>query len=221
MLYLTDRLDSIARMSGGRLISILGNHEMMNVIGEFAYVSPTSTQHIDLQLRKDMFKPGGTIAQKLAKRNMVVRIGHHLFCHGGILPHHIDATNNQIQVINDVTRKFLQNMPLTIYESTMLAKCVFDSQSICWTRSYVEMLQANKDLFEQIIDAVLSTTQCKHIFVGHNTVQNIAFILNGKVVFTDVGLSRAYPEGPLQFIEISNIGLPNETIAIVQVNKST
>jgi hypothetical protein len=217
MVYLTDRLDTIARMGGGRVLSLLGNHELMNVVGDFSYVSPASMQKVDSQLRQRMFRPGGTVAQILAKRNVVLRIGHHVFCHGGLLPHHLDAVQNNLHLINDATRKFLQNLPVTPREGQILSKCVFDQQGILWTRLYVEMLEANRPLLEQIVDQVLQNTQGKHIYVGHNTVQSIAAIIKSKVVLTDVGLSRAYPMQDIQFVEITNVSQPNEQIAIMHV----
>ena len=217
MIYMTDHLDMIARMNGGRVISLLGNHEIMNTIGDFSYVSPASSQRIDVNMRKRMFQPGGTLSHILAKRNVVLRIGHHLFCHGGLLPNHLFSVENNLHCINDVTRKFLQNIPLSPKEEIVMGTCIFNNQSVVWTRMYVEMLEANKQVLEQIVDAVLNNTNCIKIFVGHNTVQQVSFVLNGKIVFTDVGLSRAYPDGPLQFVEIKNIGMPNESIQVNQL----
>jgi hypothetical protein len=218
MLYLTDRLDTIARMQGGRVLSLLGNHELMNVTGDFSYVSPSSARKIDPQLRQQMFRPGGTLSQILAKRNVILRIGHHIFCHGGILPHHLDAANNNIQIINDVMRKFLRNLPITSHEGQILSKCIFDQQGILWSRLYVEMFEANKAILEQVVDQVLQNTQTKHIYVGHNTVQAITPILNAKIIFTDVGLSRAYPMEGIQMVEILNVMQPNEEINIMRSN---
>ena len=221
MLYLTDRLDTIARMGGGRVLSLLGNHEMMNVTGDFSYVSPASMEKLDAQLRKQMFRPGGTIAQILAKRNVVLRIGHHAFCHGGLLPHHLEAAQNNLQVINDTTRRFLKNLPLTPFDGHVLSKCIFDQQGILWTRLYVDLMESNRQILEQVIENVLQHTESKHIFVGHNTVQTIAPVLQGKVIFTDIGLSRAYPMEEIQFVEITNVSQPNEQIQILRVHAKT
>lgn len=220
MLYLTDRLDTIARMKGGRVLSLLGNHEMMNVIGDFSYVSPKSLQLMDQQLRKDMFRPGGTLSQILAKRNVVLRIGHHLFCHGAILPHHLDSANDNIHLINDAMRKFLRKLPLHSEDTKILNSCVLDMQGVLWSRLYVELFEPNRVLLEEVVDNVLQRTQCKHIYTGHNTVQSISPILNAKVIFTDIGLSRAYPEKSLQMVEIINVGQPGEQIGIMHINKN-
>lgn len=217
MIYLTDRLDSIARMTGGRVLSLLGNHEMMNVIGDFSYVSPKSFQMVDSQLRKDMFRPGGTISQILAKRNITLRIGHHLFCHGAVLPHHLDSANNNLHAINDAMRKFLRNIPLHPEERNILSTCIFDQQGILWSRLYVELFQSNRALLESVVDNVLHRTNCKHIYAGHNTVENVSPILNAKIILTDVGLSRAYPMDVIQMVEIINVGQPDEKIGIMRL----
>lgn len=217
MIYLTDRLDSIARMKGGRILSLIGNHEMMNVMGDFSYVSPHSLQKMDVQTRTRMFKPGGTIANILSKRNVVLRIGHHLFCHGGLLPHHVHVVGKNLHTINDVLRKHLQNKPLTIFEQTILSMCILNIQSITWTRAYVELLENERHVLEEAIDQVLKDTNCQHIFVGHNTVNQVSILLEGKIILTDVGMSRAYPSNQIQIVELVNVNTPTEQIRIVQI----
>jgi len=39
MIYFTENLNMIARGKGGYCISLIGNHELMNIIGDFSYVS--------------------------------------------------------------------------------------------------------------------------------------------------------------------------------------
>lgn len=217
MLYLTDRLDSIARMKGGRVLSLIGNHEMMNVLGDFSYVSPESLQKVDRETRSRMFRPGGTLCNILAKRNVLVRIGHHLFCHGGVLPHHLTTVNKHFYIINDVLRKFLQNIPLTLHEQAILSICVIGHQSITWTRMYVELLETDRTVLQDAVQQVLNDTHCQHIFTGHNTVGSVSVLLDGKIILTDVGMSRAYPTNTIQVVEIRDISTPQEQIRILQL----
>ena len=75
MIYFTDYLNLIARAKGGYCISLIGNHELMNVIGDFSYVSDNSNSEI----RKQLFKPKGTLALTLAKRPLIFKIGDLIF----------------------------------------------------------------------------------------------------------------------------------------------
>ena len=42
MIHFTNMLNKIARSKGGRVISLIGNHELMNTIGNYSYVSSNS-----------------------------------------------------------------------------------------------------------------------------------------------------------------------------------
>jgi len=42
MLKFTDLLDKIAKIKGGTVISLIGNHEFMNILGNYSYVSDKS-----------------------------------------------------------------------------------------------------------------------------------------------------------------------------------
>jgi hypothetical protein len=52
VLLLMEKLDRIAKMNGGRVFSMIGNHEMMNVLGDYTYVSKTSLDILPMESRK-------------------------------------------------------------------------------------------------------------------------------------------------------------------------
>lgn len=219
MIHMTDRLDRIARLGGGRVFSLLGNHEMMNVEGDFSYVSEHSRKKLPLGRRRHMFQPGGAVAHILAKRNVILRIGGHLFVHAGILPHHLAMAPDGIHAMNELVRKYLKGVPLTPPETAMFHEVIHGPQSMLWTRLYAEM-SANPKLSEAI-DMVLRATNCRHIYAGHNTVPSVSLIAAGKVFLVDAGLSRAYePLNKMQCVQIIDPDTPMEKIQLVQVNTS-
>lgn len=201
VLYLMDRLDRQARLHGGRVISLLGNHEIMNTMGDFSYVSPNSSD----SLRASRFKPGGTIAQLLSRRCAIVKIGSVLFVHGGLLPSHMSLFNNNIHVANEILRKYLRNEPLSSDEQVILMHGIIGDQGILWTRAYVTDADDGKYV-DSILNYVLASTDAKMICTGHNTVQDITPLYGGRLWFLDAGFSRAYGTDRFQVLEILNDG---------------
>ena len=122
IICLFERLHSQAQKQGGALISILGNHELMNVDQDFRYVSPkefrefgnffkgklefNSNVPYGFKERVDAFKPGGILSKKLAlTRYSVVQVGSWIFVHGGITPK--CANDYSIDDINYYIRRWL------------------------------------------------------------------------------------------------------------------
>lgn len=200
MMYM-DKLDRTARLRGGRVVSLIGNHEMMNVFGDFTYVS---NKYIT-PLREKQFRPGGRFAQILAKRCVVVKIGSLLFAHGGILPHHLVATNGDIHIYNSLIRKLLRNEEMTAEEHYILNEAVIGEGGMLWTRTYMELLSKPESMHE-VLSYVLTNTKSKLMCIGHNTVSSITGIGQGRLWLVDAGLSRSYGGDIIQVLEILDDG---------------
>lgn len=196
-----DRLDVIARLGGGRAISLIGNHELMNVIGDFTYVS----DKYRTPLRQTQFRPGGRFAQMLAKRCVVVKIGSLLFAHAGVLPHHLEAVNNDLHLFNILIRKVLRGEAMTAHESSIFDQCILGEQGMLWTRLYMDSL-SNQEMMHEILTHVLGETKSKIMCIGHNTVSSITGISGGRLWFVDAGLSRSYGTDSFQVLEILDDG---------------
>lgn len=198
-----DNLDNIARSGGGRILSLIGNHEIMNFLGEFSYVSEKSKEKYDLETRQRMFRPGNRFASILAKRNIVLKIGPYLFCHGGILPQHLELVNGNIHVINECVRKILTNSSdISEMDVELFRRIAVEENSILWTRLYLSFSLSNPDLLNSLIDTVMNTTGSSAVFVGHNTVPRVVALSNTRVFLMDTGLSRAYGNEEYQVLEI-------------------
>lgn len=104
--YLT-LLNLSAVQEKGRVISLLGNHEIMNVEGDLRYVSYESIKEFGTkENRLKLFKPGNDIALFLAcTRQVAVIIGKNLFVHAGIVSH--IAEKYSIESINQIMTLFL------------------------------------------------------------------------------------------------------------------
>jgi hypothetical protein len=108
-----DSLDKIAKKRGGRVFSLLGNHEIMNVSGDMRYVSKKGITEYSpepkdynkgYEVRINKFD--SLIAKKMAcTRSTILVIGDYLFVHGGIA--HKLAYNYKLIDVNAIVRKFL------------------------------------------------------------------------------------------------------------------
>jgi hypothetical protein len=197
----TDKLDRIAKEKGGRFISMVGNHELMNVIGDYTYVSQLSMEKSGGRIgRFNKFKPNSPYARMIANRPCVLKIGKLLFCHAGILPHHLDISKNDLLFINELHKMYCLQMPMSDYMVQLHKELFIDPLSMLWNRSYVQ----NDSKMEKHLDEVLKRTECIAMIIGHNPITNITPIYNLKLWITDIGLSRAFLNDNIEVLEIIN-----------------
>ena len=208
LLQFTDRIDQIARKKGGRFISLLGNHEIMNVLGQFDYVSPLSMNKAGgPQGRRERFQPGGLCAKLLAKRNVVQKIGPLLFCHAGLLPHHITLVNGKLDMINHLMKRYLLKQCQLDHEFYLFQQLFVADTSILWNRFYLEQMGPEA---EKVLNQVLQQSNSTQMMIGHNPLKNITPFYNFKLWVTDIGLSRAFSNEGLEVLEILNGGISCE-----------
>jgi hypothetical protein len=157
--YMT-KLHSMAQEHGGAVYSLLGNHELMNVDGDFRYVSyagfkefedykkpdgksfPTgdytqengTTLPYGAEAREWAFKPGNPISEFLAcTRLMAITIGSNLFVHAGILPK--IAKKYSVKNLNQLMSLYLWD---SLKDNKNSYNDVFNASSISplWNRVY-------------------------------------------------------------------------------------
>ena len=194
LLHFTHSLDLIARAKGGMFISMIGNHELMNIMGNFSYVSQKSM----VDNRIDLFKPKGNLSTLLAHRPLVLKIGNLFFCHAGITKDHLEILNKHqkpVSYLNDVWKRYMlhnevEESDKEIFENII----VHPEKGILWTREFGT---------EEDILYVLNNLECQYVFIGHTAVNKISLLFN-KIWLTDNGISRAFNTDQYQYIDIVN-----------------
>jgi hypothetical protein len=193
VLNFTNLLNKLAVEKNSMFISLNGNHELMNILGNFSYVSKKSFN----QNRINNFKIKGNYRNILGNRPIIVKINDLIFCHAGLKKKHLDILNKyhkDIFYLNIVWSNFvLLNKIENIYDHEILNEIILNDDGILWTR--------NLDNIDDI-DYVLNNIECQYMFIGHNTVNNIQLV--NKIWFTDSGLSRAYGRNNFEYIQIIN-----------------
>ena len=192
-------LDTEAEKYGGKVHYLIGNHEIMNMEGDFRYVHNSHLKDTGSNIRKSLFRPGGYMAKLLACHSYgILKINNWYFCHAGLLPKHINTKS--ITEINTIVRDILRGNKkegLTEYEKRL----VYSEDSIFWNRYYY----FNKDKCSTL-NKTLEILGEKNggLIVGHTVHNNITSFCNKKLWFADVGLSPAFGES-LNNIEILEI----------------
>jgi hypothetical protein len=200
---LFDRLTDEAGRAGGAVHSLNGNHEVMNVAGDFRYVTPGGyTDFTDApgvspttdgrQARVSAFRPGGPYARRLAARSFYAIVDGNVFVHGGILPTH---TAYGLEKMDGELRAWMRG------ERGAPPAPMQDPQAPIWTRLYSDG-DPGPDGCELLTDA-LGSLGAARMIVGHTPQEGgVTSACDGKVWRIDVGLARHYG-GPLQVLEIS------------------
>ena len=69
------------------MVSLLGNHEIMNLSGDWRYVSQGDLKTFGgVEERRKAFAPEGWIGRDLIEKNLTAKVGTSVFVHGGIHP---------------------------------------------------------------------------------------------------------------------------------------
>jgi len=195
MIKFTDLLDKIANIKGGRVISIIGNHEFMNILGNYTYVSAKSIANNEKR-RLELFKPGGQLSKILSKRPIIIKIGTLLFCHAGLKISHLlilNKYNKDIFYLNKLWNLFALTTNINNPEdSEIFSKIILDDDGILWTRD----LNTGEEL-----NIMLKIVNCNNMFIGHNVVDTIK-LYNNNLWYTDTGISRAFGNKHYQYIDI-------------------
>ncbi len=186
------RLSSEATAAGGELIVLSGNHELMNTMLTFDYVTPGGfTSFGGRAQRTEAYRPGGPLARELAEQPIVMQVGDNVFVHGGILSEHV---RYGLDRLNDEIQAFMRG------EVESLPALAIASDGPLWTRLYSNV-PGIADCHE--LTVTLHELHAKRMVVGHTPqLVGITSACVGRVVRIDTGVSRFYLKGPVEVLEI-------------------
>ena len=211
-----DALHVAAQKFNGAVYSLLGNHELMNVMGNLNYSSAENLISFGgAQGRLNKFAPSGEIAVYLAcNRNSIMKIGDYIFVHGGLLPK--KARQYTLENINKIIREYLLGHKQQ--QDADVQDLLVGKESPFWTRMFSDLLGgssggssgggANSSEACGMLKETVEYLKVKGMVVGH-TVQarGINSGCQGQIWRTDVGLSRSFgAKRRIQVLEILHNG---------------
>jgi hypothetical protein len=179
VIELLRRLMTEAEAAGGKVIPLLGNHEVMNLTGDWRYVSPEDlTGYGGEAARKAAFSTDGEDGRWLMGRDTVARVGDTVFVHGGV-----DANWARLGTrgINASVRGALLGGP----------KEILGPDGPLWNRSY---LLADPVVACAELGRALAALGAARMVVGHTTQESgkIAERCGGQLYGIDTGISAHY-----------------------------
>lgn len=210
-----------ARQHGGAVYMLNGNHESLNICGDFRYVTPgafvesalfagLSEQDLrdwDLlaRVRYAVYRPGGPMAVELAKNPTVLVINDTVFAHGGLLPVHV---NYGIERLNQEVSAWMR-ADQTIDGGKALPPflAMGDSNSIMWNRTQSkERFPSQHERYHacKTLEQALESMGAERLVVGHTPqVSGANCECEGRVWRMDVGMSYGVLNRPVQVLEIA------------------
>lgn len=221
IISLFEKLHKQAKQRGGALFSIFGNHELMNVDGDFRYVSPkefhefgnffkgvpeeNSKFPFGYKERLEAFKPGGILSKRLAMtRYSVLQIGSWVFVHGSISP--ICAKKYTLNNINTSIKNWLLGKSLDNIDD--LYHTDDDDDSPFWSRIYSDMDEWDEDRSTQSFKETINNLNIRNIRNSSNVIKGMIMghspqfmynkginsSFNNRIWRVDIGASKAFGE---------------------------
>jgi hypothetical protein len=204
ILDLLARLEREARLAGGALVALIGNHELMNGAGDFRYVTPAGLRGFDdvspsaaalpasvpgpARNRMAALGAGGHYARWLAHHAVIAIVGDTVFSHAGVL----GAWVARVDEVNQSARCWLDG------QANQLPPALESDDGPVWTRAF-----AAPDVDCAAVTAALAALGATRMVVGHSVQPHgITSACDDRVWRIDVGLAKRYG-GPIEVLELA------------------
>jgi hypothetical protein len=215
ILQFIQHLHKQASKIGSAFLTLVGNHELMNLLGDFRYVSENAMNGMGGDKgREYLFKAGGPIAKHIGCSSYgICKIGDWTFVHGGVLPQHLNDPEFSFTNVNYLIRDIMMGKLEKQHLTSSQKEFIFGSNGLFWTR------KLSKDtpecsLADEAVSILNDGKQNGGIVVGHTVQPKINSKCSGKVWAIDSGMSDAFGKtgtSKIQVLEISN----NKTVNIL------
>jgi len=173
----------LAKRKGGDVIILLGNHEFMNIRGNFTYSGDNGIQEMGGELKR--LKYFNNQFRKFAKKcYLAVNIEGWIFSHAGIPPE--ISKKYSIPKLNTMLQKYLSN-EMNLHEDNLFFDIISGENGILTTREF-----GFNNVNCKRLSLSLQNLKANHMVIGHTVQEEVNEICNKKLWRVDVGLSRAF-----------------------------
>lgn len=182
-------LEPQAERAGGRLHVVLGNHEIMVMLGDLRYVSSKEQRLADLYgvTYDRLFRPGESLlARWLTGRPALLRLGDALFAHGGVTTDYLGWNLRSFEdtlhayTHEDLFNRWTDSTYIVPMDSVMFQRRLdffWGIRSVFWYRGYVQ-----SDSLGNELGAVLDRFDAGVLVVGHTPLPTITQRYGGRLI---------------------------------------
>lgn len=174
------QLEAEAPAAGGQVVALLGNHEVMNLRGDWRYVSPGDLAAYGGEAaRRAAFAAGGEDGAWLRRHGAAARVGETVFVHGGIRASQaeggVDALNARFAAALDAPAE----------------AAVLGPDGPVWYRGFVKEPETTAC---PELQRALTALGARRMVVGHTTREDgkVEARCGGALLVVDVGISDHY-----------------------------
>jgi hypothetical protein len=199
VLWLIYKLEDEAARAGGGVHYLLGNHEAMNLCGDHRYVRNKYPENARLygEGYARWYDEHSELGRWLRTKNVILRIGPYVFCHGGISPA-VAASGASFEALNDAGRRYLGIPFERITDPTALH--VFHRENgLLWYRA-----AARGKMTPAELDAALAFADAERMVVGHTLMPEVSALYGGRLLCVDVLHEEHLRSGDLHTLIIEN-----------------
>ena len=191
VLWLIYKLEQEAIASGGKVHFILGNHEIMNMQGDFRYAKDKYKQLSNLLAKsardnktyRYLFNSTSVLGQWLRNKPVIIKIGDYLFTHAGLSPEFLKHPLS-LKVINQIAQTNIDNIHNSTHNEEVNLIC--GKHSPYWYRGLVQGYKYYEKIKPDELKQLLQHYNAQSICIGHTVVDEVSTSFNGQVICIDV-----------------------------------
>jgi hypothetical protein len=189
LLWFVYRLEREAAQAGGRVHVLLGNHEIMVMLGDLRYVHPKEAaiaEHHGVRYDSMFDTRHSILGRWLVSKPAMIRIDGVLVAHGGIAPEYAQLTLRGFDAMlakytgEELFHRWADSTFLPQLDSLgYLAREDFfwGPRSVFWHREYVENVTTSSEL-----EQALRYLDARMLVVGHTPAATIEALHEGRLI---------------------------------------
>ncbi|MEN0047768.1 MAG: ankyrin repeat domain-containing protein [Bacteroidota bacterium] len=193
ILWLIYSLEAKAEAAGGKVHFILGNHEVMNIQGDIRYVEEkyiAAAQKISEgkgigEAYRYLYCAESELGQWLRTKNVMEKIGDHLFVHAGLHP---DILNYDLSInsVNRISREYIDFDLYRHPSDDSAANFLAGAKGPLWYRGLAAEPHHNGKVTITDLQKMLNYYQVKKVVIGHTLMRDVLTGYDGRVIKIDV-----------------------------------